>query len=281
MNRAGPAELGRRLFGSVRRERPSAELRARITMAGRAELERSRAASPIDSRRSLADSSVSLVPGTRFYRSVGLRRWRAVGVLLAAAGLIAYLGAGRAPESAVMISAEQTGSAGPMHPSETVRSASEGPPSRERVAGEPSTASSPAVPRDPEPPAPAVVLATPDTKAPPRAARPVPAAPRRAPAQDPEQPPQDSLAQQLEQIKAVRAALRAGEPQRALELIEAYRARGNGDKLAAEASLLRIEALAMSGQKAAATEAALEFANDYPNSPLIDRALSYAGSTKQ
>ena len=48
--------------------------------------------------------------------------------------------------------------------------------------------------------------------------------------------------------------------------------------MAAEADLLRIEALAASGQRDAAAEAARQFVSDYPNSPLIDRALSYASS---
>jgi hypothetical protein len=70
--------------------------------------------------------------------------------------------------------------------------------------------------------------------------------------------------------------LRAGDHQRTLELIDAYRASPTAGELGAEASLLRIEALALSGQREAAAREARQFAADYPNSPLIDRALSFA-----
>jgi outer membrane protein assembly factor BamD (BamD/ComL family) len=74
--------------------------------------------------------------------------------------------------------------------------------------------------------------------------------------------------------------LRAGDARRALELIDAYRALPTGGELAAEASLLRIEALALSGQRDAAAREARQFASAYPNSPLIDRALGFAGGAK-
>jgi hypothetical protein len=93
--------------------------------------------------------------------------------------------------------------------------------------------------------------------------------------------PRASLGEQLEQLKLARAALRAGDHQRALELLAAYRAQPTGRELGEEASLLRIEALALSGQRDAAAREARQFASDYPNSPLIDRALSYAGAAER
>jgi hypothetical protein len=106
----------------------------------------------------------------------------------------------------------------------------------------------------------------------------LPSTPTRAQAPAQTQAPAASLGEQLEQIKRIRSALRAGEHRRALELIDAYRALPGGE-LAAEASLLRIEALALSGEREAAAREARQFASDYPNSPLIDRALGYAGNS--
>jgi hypothetical protein len=144
----------------------------------------------------------------------------------------------------------------------------------------PSPARPPAAPRD-------------DGASPSIAKRPSPAGTRPAPASSQPGPPQAeastppapeapraSLGEQLEQIKRARAALRAGDHQRALELIDAYRARPTGGELGAEASLLRIEALARSGQRDAAAREARQFASEYPNSPLIDRALSFAGGER-
>ena len=52
-------------------------------------------------------------------------------------------------------------------------------------------------------------------------------------------------------------------------------ARSGAGELGAEASLLRIEALAASGRRDEAARLARKFAVDHPNSPLIDRALAF------
>lgn len=325
MNAPRPAELARRLFGSVRRERPSAELRARILVAGRAELERVRGLSSLEARRLLGESperaSVSKPPG----RAGAVRRWLAVGAFAAAAGLIVYLSAGRAPESDVTISAEHKGSPQSARAwSQRVGSGRSGradvgasgndvepAPARLESAQAPvDLAKTPATPDRPVRAAPSPLARTPHEEeaaddATPNAPRPSPSvrdrrttsgstSPTRAVIASPppiqpdgvgvpasEAAPRASLEQQLEQIKGVRAALRARDPRRALQLIDAYRSGGSGVELAAEASLLRIEALAMSEQNDAAAQAARQFARDYPNSPLIDRALSYARAAKR
>jgi hypothetical protein len=83
-----------------------------------------------------------------------------------------------------------------------------------------------------------------------------------------------SLGDQLAQLQRARAALRSGHAAQALELIDAYQL--GGQAFGAEASLLRIEALAATGERARAAERARQFLRDYPNSPLVDRAQSLA-----
>jgi outer membrane protein assembly factor BamD (BamD/ComL family) len=84
-----------------------------------------------------------------------------------------------------------------------------------------------------------------------------------------------TLAEQLAQLKAARARLRAGDAAGALRLLDEYQTDPHGTALAAEASLLRIEALAASGKRAEAASEARRFGTDFPTSPLIDRARSF------
>lgn len=271
-----PAQLARRLFGSVRREAPSEDLRARILTLGRAELERAQGGTASDAPRSMQRSleAGSRRAATRKPERVTRgRRWAALGALAAALAMLVYLSAEWAPERGVMISAEGT----------------QHLPAAPRAPAAP-PASAPVMPAGdeapPGPPRPPATLH--DGGAPsktkrrsPDGVRPTPPSTQLVPkkseasAPPPAGPPRASLGQQLEQIKRARAALRAGDHQRALELLDAYRALPTGGDLGAEASLLRIEALALSGQRDAAAREARQFASNYPNSPLIDRALSF------
>lgn len=277
MSAPDPAELARRLFGSVRRQRPSAALEARILAAGRAELEavhwqsQSGDEPELDAqRRSLRASARSA--RRKRGRAIAARAWFGVGAFAAAAAaLFVYWGLvyrqlASPPERGVLISAERSGTALPQESGERAQGprpppASELKPILATERGDPR-------PVETEPVAPTGSV-------------PKPSRPERAPARSEQKPalpqvPRPSLGQQLEQIKAARAALRAGDHRRAIELLDAYRAQSTRAELAAEASLLRIEALAASGQREVAAQAARQFASDYPNSPLIDRALSYA-----
>jgi outer membrane biosynthesis protein TonB len=235
---SGPnaARLARRLFGSVRREAPSEDLRARILMLGRAELERARG-----ERAERAPDEVSELASTRRRRTRG-RRWAALTAFVAtAAGLVAYLNAARPVDQNILISAEHK------------------PPQNPTPSTQPKT---------PTP----IPTPTP-TPTPIQTPTPTP-----TPIQTPIQT--HSLSDELAQIKRARTALRAGDARRALDLLDAYRASPTGGELAAEASLLRIEALALSGQRDAAAREARQFASAYPNSPLIDRALGFVGGAK-
>lgn len=267
--------------------------------------------SALDAQRSSEEASDSLGSARRARgRATGAHRWVAVGALAAAAaGLFVFMGLSSAPEPGVLISAERTGAAASAresnegkpeeHPTlapavpqaaqgvETPSVAERaGPPTSEAASGSPDASPRKAASASRQPASESERAAAPfDAK--PTNAHPVNSTPtpdRTLARAKPERTPplrearRASLGQQLEQIKAARAALRAGDHQRAFELLDAYRAQPGGAELAAEASLLRIEALAASGQREAAAQAARQFASDYPNSPLIDRALSYASS---
>jgi hypothetical protein len=254
------ARLARRLFGSVRGERPSDELRARILSQGRAELERAR------TRPVPAPDEVPELASTRRQRT-RVRRWMAAAAFAAAAaGLVASMDAMRPRDHNVLISAERTQA----HPP---------PSSTQPNKPTPTPIQTPIqtpirIPTQTPAPTPTPIRIPTQTPAP-------TPTPIRIPTQTPIPNPTHSLGEQLEQIKRARAALRAGDHQRALQLIDAYLASPTGGELGAEASVLRIEALAQSGQRDAAAREARQFASDYPNSPLIDRALSFVGGAER
>lgn len=251
------AELARRLFGSVRHQRPSAELEARILAAGRAALEHEHEHEREHPEERTVDERADLSGAVRRERNRAIKaRWW-LG-MLAAAGLVIYLGLGRTPEEGVLISAERSV-----------------PLPLPGAASEPASGIRPPPAAKPEPALDEAIA--PGAAEPERANQPA-ASVRARSVRKPALPEahRPSLGSQLEQIKMARTALRAGDHRRALELLEAYRAQPAGAAMAAEASLLRIEALAASGQREVAARAARQFASDFPNSPLIDRALSYA-----
>jgi hypothetical protein len=261
----------RQLFASARREEPSAALRARVLAAGLQELEQ-----PPQSRPPAA-------------RRVALR-WRGAGVvavLALAAAVLLCLGPGR----------ERSGPASSESASDVVISAEPHAAGARGVGAVEERIAKEAAPMASAPPefAPQVLEAQPPAH--PVAPAPRPAAPRAvtsarasvpsAPADGAETAPRaapqpaaraapSSLGDQLAQLQRARAALRSGQAAQALELLDAYQSQLDGQAFGAEATLLRIEALAATGQKERAAESAQQFARDYPNSPLIDRAQSLA-----
>jgi hypothetical protein len=84
-----------------------------------------------------------------------------------------------------------------------------------------------------------------------------------------------SLAEETKALEAVQAELRAGRARAALGLLDRYDRAAVAGGMTTESRLLRIEALARSGNSAAAARLAREFVNTYPNSPLVDRARKY------
>jgi outer membrane protein assembly factor BamD (BamD/ComL family) len=75
------------------------------------------------------------------------------------------------------------------------------------------------------------------------------------------------LREESEMILGARRVLRAGDPLRALTLLDAARARFPEGILVQEREALSIEALVRSGQRALATKRAESFLRAYPKSP--------------
>jgi hypothetical protein len=83
-----------------------------------------------------------------------------------------------------------------------------------------------------------------------------------------------TLTDELSSLKLASSALSAGDARAALAALDQYD-RMKGQKMRAEATLLRIEALARAGQPDAASTLAKRFVEQNPESPLVDRARSF------
>lgn len=86
-----------------------------------------------------------------------------------------------------------------------------------------------------------------------------------------------ALAAELSALDAVRGSLRAGNPSAALSALDAYSRSFPRGKLGLEAEVLRIDALAKSGQTAAARSRAEAFIKRHPDSVLASRVRSSVG----
>ncbi len=84
-----------------------------------------------------------------------------------------------------------------------------------------------------------------------------------------------SLSDELSALKVASSALSAGDPKAALTALDRYDRVLKGQKLRAEATLLRLEALSRAGQAPAASQLAQRFVEQNPGSPLVDRARSF------
>ncbi|HYQ28379.1 MAG TPA: hypothetical protein VER04_14215 [Polyangiaceae bacterium] len=84
-----------------------------------------------------------------------------------------------------------------------------------------------------------------------------------------------TLSDELSALKVASSALSAGDTQAALAALDRYDRVLKGQKMRAEATLLRIEALSRGGQAAAASRLAQRFVEENPGSPLVDRARSF------
>jgi hypothetical protein len=90
-------------------------------------------------------------------------------------------------------------------------------------------------------------------------------------------PPASALAAELSALDTVRSALAAGNPAAALSGLDAYAHNFPHGKLSLEAEVLRIDALAKSGQAAAAQKRAQAFMKRHPDSMLASRVRAYVG----
>jgi outer membrane protein assembly factor BamD (BamD/ComL family) len=83
------------------------------------------------------------------------------------------------------------------------------------------------------------------------------------------------LLTELNLLKQARAAVRSGEHQTALTLLDRHATELHRTELTTEATLLRIEALAALGRHGEASNLARRFVAENPNSPLVDRAQHF------
>jgi hypothetical protein len=88
-------------------------------------------------------------------------------------------------------------------------------------------------------------------------------------------PAPPSLSDELSALKVASSALGADDPTAALAALDRYDRVLKGQKLRAEATLLKIEALSRAGQVQAASALAQRFVDQNPGSPLVDRARSF------
>jgi hypothetical protein len=98
-------------------------------------------------------------------------------------------------------------------------------------------------------------------------------APSARPSAAPESAP-PSLSEEIAVLDRARGALGA-DPARTLSVLDEYEHALHGTRLVAEAALLRIEALARSGQGAAASDLARRFVEANPGSALSERAKPF------
>jgi hypothetical protein len=121
----------------------------------------------------------------------------------------------------------------------------------------------PPAPRTPEPPAPEPLVEPP--------VRATPVAPR----VEPKSSSASALAAELGALDAARSRLAAGDAQGALSLLDDHARIYPRGRLVLEAEVLRIDALAKSGQMSAAKRRAEAFLKRHPNSVLASRVRTY------
>lgn len=85
-----------------------------------------------------------------------------------------------------------------------------------------------------------------------------------------------TIGQQLARLREIRGALRSSRQSLALELLDRHGSELAGGEFEAEASLMRIEALAGVGRSAEARERARAFMRRFATSPLAERARRFA-----
>jgi hypothetical protein len=243
--RRGPGELEHELVASMLGDAPSAATRARALAAFGLGGALSATASATAAATVTAKASL---PST-------LALW-----LIAGAG-VSVLAAGVAHQAGWAFG-------GPAHRADVARSAGEHASSARIV---------PTAPGKP------VLVATPtaafDDGEPPPSSRPT--AGTRVHGTEVRSPPDAQLAEEVRALDQARQAALAHDPERALRLVAAYQALFPGGKLGPEATVLRVEALIATGNKAAAASLAQSFLQSDPSGPLAERVRTLLGEATQ
>jgi TolA-binding protein len=89
--------------------------------------------------------------------------------------------------------------------------------------------------------------------------------------------PAPSLAEEVTSLQAARAALAAGEAEKAIALLDGHQRRFPQGALRVEAEMVRIEALARAGDARGAASRARRFAEEHPDTPYSRRARAMVG----
>ncbi len=230
------------LFSAARRERPADDVRERVLATVLA---------PQVHVDAATESSLPVAP-TRFVELTRRPRYRVVFAIAAAiaalAGAVVLLKSRGEP--VFSIGPERTARVDEMTPA----------PSLAKVENEPA----------PEPVVPAPTIdkpARPRVTA--RASRDGAAAPKV------EAPPPASLPDEIAALDRARSSLSSGDVQGALRALDDYDRVLHGTRLTAEATMLRIDALARSGRAAEASALAVRFVEANPTSALADRARAF------
>lgn len=143
---------------------------------------------------------------------------------------------------------------------------------------EPAAVSTPKVESSPLPRAPIDAKPKPEAPPPVEVVTPDALAPsKEAPAPRAVNKVSDALSLELSAIESARAALARRDYARALSLLDEHRRRFRKANLMAEATVLRIEALAASGEKSAAARLGKAFLARDPNGPYARRVRSLIG----
>jgi hypothetical protein len=93
--------------------------------------------------------------------------------------------------------------------------------------------------------------------------------------------PAPTLAEEIALLDEARSALSAKDYARVIALVQRYEQELSGTRMRAEAQLLRIEALAQSGQRQRAADLAKTFVRQHAGDPLADRARTLANIDDQ
>jgi hypothetical protein len=99
-----------------------------------------------------------------------------------------------------------------------------------------------------------------------------------SPRPNPELRTSGDLGEEIRLLDRARASMGAAAPDRALSTLDEYRKRFPRGSFQQEATVLRIEALALAGQRPAAAAGARRFIATHPSSPHLDRLRTIAGS---